>query len=120
MRQEMIGFWDGTGISWTICKQSAPRSRQITTPTPYHSIFTGRMLFLTPNEQCQSTEGELDEAAVKRVLTSLGVGVQVCSCTVLVVVAGCLTPPPGSAAGDAALQSLLTHCGAGGCCCWWW
>ena len=24
-----------SGISWTICKQSAPRSRQITTPTPY-------------------------------------------------------------------------------------
>jgi len=24
------------GISWTICKQSAPRSRQITTPTPHH------------------------------------------------------------------------------------
>jgi len=26
-------------ISWTICKQSAPCSRQITTPTPHHSIF---------------------------------------------------------------------------------
>jgi len=49
-------FGDGSGISWTICKQSVPRSRQITTPTPHHSIFTGRMLFLTPNEQCQSTE----------------------------------------------------------------
>jgi len=24
---------------------------QVTTPTPYHSIFTGWMLFLTPNEQ---------------------------------------------------------------------
>ena len=36
-----------SGISWTTCKQSAPRSRQITTPTP-HTIFTGRMLFLTP------------------------------------------------------------------------
>jgi len=46
-----------SGISWTICKQSAPCSRQITTPTPHHSIFTGRMLFLTPNQQCQSTEG---------------------------------------------------------------
>jgi len=21
-------FWDGGGISWTMCKQSAPRSRQ--------------------------------------------------------------------------------------------
>jgi len=46
-----------TGISWTICKQSAPRSRQITTPTPHRSMFTGRMLFPTPNQQCQSSEG---------------------------------------------------------------
>ena len=46
-----------SGISWTICKQSASCSRQITTPTPHHSIFTGRMLFLTPNQQRQSTEG---------------------------------------------------------------
>ena len=37
-----------TGISWTICKQSAPQSRQIATPTPHQSIFTGQML-LTPN-----------------------------------------------------------------------
>jgi len=27
----MLGFWGGSGISWTICKQSARRSRQITT-----------------------------------------------------------------------------------------
>jgi len=37
--------------------QSAPCSRQTTTPTPHHSIFTGRMLFLTPDQQRQSTEG---------------------------------------------------------------
>jgi len=30
-------------ISWTISKQSAPRSRQITTPTPHHPTFTGRV-----------------------------------------------------------------------------
>ena len=47
MRQEIVGFWDGGGISWTICKQSAPRCRQITRPTPHHSIFIGRMVFLT-------------------------------------------------------------------------
>ena len=35
----MMGFGDGSGISWTICKQSAPGSRQITTPIPHHSIF---------------------------------------------------------------------------------
>ena len=41
---------DGSGISWTVCKQTSPCSRQITTSTPHHSIFTGRMLFLTPNQ----------------------------------------------------------------------
>jgi len=41
-------------VSWTICKQSAPHSRQITTPTPHHSFFTGQMLFLTPNQQCEA------------------------------------------------------------------
>jgi len=46
----------GSGISWAICK-SAPRSRQITTPAPHRSVFTGRMPFLPPNHQCQSTEG---------------------------------------------------------------
>ena len=51
----MTGIWDGSGISWTMCKQSAPRCRQITAPTAHHSIFTGRML--SPNQQCQSTEG---------------------------------------------------------------
>ena len=49
----------GSGISWAICK-SAPRSRQITTPAPHHpttQFFTGRMPFLPPNQQHQSTEG---------------------------------------------------------------
>jgi len=45
-----------SGIRWTMCKQSAPRFRQITTPTPHHLIFTGRMLYLTPDQQSQSTE----------------------------------------------------------------
>ena len=47
----------GSGISWAICK-SAPRSRQITTPASHHSVFTGRMPFLPPNQQRQSTEGK--------------------------------------------------------------
>ena len=50
----------GSGNSWTICK-SAPRSRQITMPAPHHSVFTGRMPFLPPNQQCQSTEGRSTE-----------------------------------------------------------
>ena len=43
-----MGFGDGSGISWTICKQSAPRYRQITTPTPHQSTSTDRMFFPTP------------------------------------------------------------------------
>jgi len=45
------GVMGCSGISWTTCKQSAPCARQMTTPTPHHSIFTGRVLFLTPNQQ---------------------------------------------------------------------
>ena len=35
LKQETVS---GSGISWAICK-SAPRSRQTTTPAPYHSVF---------------------------------------------------------------------------------
>ena len=37
LQQETVS---GSGISWAICK-SAARSRQITTPAPHHSVFTG-------------------------------------------------------------------------------
>ena len=33
MRQEMMGFWDGSGINWIMRKQSAPCYRQITAPS---------------------------------------------------------------------------------------
>ena len=46
----------GSGISLAVCK-SAPCPRQITMPAPHHSVFTGRMPFLLPNQQRQSTEG---------------------------------------------------------------
>ena len=59
---------EGSGISWTICKQSTPRSRQITTPTPRHSVCTGRMLFLTPNQQCQNTEGSINSAQINNII----------------------------------------------------
>jgi len=52
LKQEM----SGSGISWAICK-AASHSRQRTTPAPHHSVFTGRMPFLPPNQQRQSTEG---------------------------------------------------------------
>ena len=31
--------WGSSGISWTICKSFAPRSRQMTMPAPRHSSF---------------------------------------------------------------------------------
>jgi len=45
MRQQITGFGNGSGTGRTICKRSTPRSM----PTPHHSIFTGQILFLTPN-----------------------------------------------------------------------
>jgi len=41
-----------------------------TTPTPHHSFFTGRMPFLPPNQQRQSTEGTINQAILK-ISTSL-------------------------------------------------
>jgi len=95
-------FWDGSGISWTICKQSAPRSRQTTTPTPHRSIFTGRMLFLTRNRKCQrrsianeagmclenltpnatpsSQKGREDKKKIRQVLSQLRSGCDKLSC----------------------------------------
>jgi len=53
MKQEMIGRqWHQLDHKQII----APRCRQITKPAPHHSFFAGRMLFLMPNQRCQSTE----------------------------------------------------------------
>ena len=53
LEQEIVS---GSGISWAICK-SAPHPGEITMPASHHSVFTGQMLFLLPNQQRQSTEG---------------------------------------------------------------
>jgi len=42
---------------WHPLRKFAPRSSQIIMPAPHHSVFTGRMPFLPPNQQRQSTEG---------------------------------------------------------------
>ena len=55
LKQETVS---SSGISWAMCK-SAPRSRQITTPAPHHSVFTVWMPFLPPNQQRQSCEGTI-------------------------------------------------------------
>jgi len=57
MRQEMMGFGDAVALAGPYAN-IAPHSRQITTSTPHHSIFTGQMLFPMPNQQCQSNEGK--------------------------------------------------------------
>jgi len=46
----------GSGTRCAICK-SAPRTRQTTRQHTTAQFFTGRMPFLPPNQQCQSTEG---------------------------------------------------------------
>ena len=50
----------GSRISWTICQSFASCYRHITVPAAYHLFFTGQMLFMTHNQQCQSTEGKKD------------------------------------------------------------
>jgi len=53
LEQEIVS---GSGISWAIGK-SAPRPIQTAMPAPHHSVFTGRMPFLPPNQLHQCTEG---------------------------------------------------------------
>ena len=54
LEQEIMS---GGGISRAMICEPAPRPRQITMPVPHHSVFTGQMAFLPPNQQRQSTEG---------------------------------------------------------------
>jgi len=42
-------------------KPFSPHSRQVTMPTPHHSLFTGRCI-PTSCQQCQSTECNSDRA----------------------------------------------------------
>ena len=54
LKQETVS---GSGISWAVAYASlhlAPDSNHANTPPQF---FTGRMPFLPPNQQCQSTEG---------------------------------------------------------------
>ena len=53
LEQEMVS---GSGICWAICKP-APHPRQ-PRQHPTTQFFTGRMPFLPPNQQRQSTEGK--------------------------------------------------------------
>jgi len=55
MKQELMGWhWHQMDHMQIICTYC----RHITLPAPHHSIFTGRMLFLLPYQQRQSTESK--------------------------------------------------------------
>ena len=54
LEQEIVS---GSGICWLYAK-SAPHPRQ-PRQHPTTQFFTGRMPFLPPNQQCQSTEGKV-------------------------------------------------------------
>ena len=60
LKQEIVS---GSGI-WAICK-SALCSRQKPCQHPTTQFFTGRMPFLSPNQQHQSTEGTLLHCVLK-------------------------------------------------------
>jgi len=47
----MTGFWEA------VASTGPYTHTQISTLTPHHSIITVWMLFLTSNQQCQSTQG---------------------------------------------------------------
>jgi len=80
----------------------APYSRQITTPAPHHSIFTGQMLFLMSNQQCQSTEGQKEPSCYRSNVTHLFQSTEVNT-----------NPWPESGLTGLLLSRLLTE----GCCC---
>ena len=54
LQQETVS---DNGISGWAVRKSAPCSSKIAMPTPHQSVFTGRVPFLPPNQQRQSTEG---------------------------------------------------------------
>jgi len=51
--------WVAVASAKPLCKSFVPHTRQVTTPATHHSIFTGWMLFLTTNQQCQSAEASI-------------------------------------------------------------
>jgi len=63
LKQETVS---GSGISWAM---SAPSSRQITTQHHTTQVFTGRMPFLPPNQQRQSTDGNTTLKAIDIIMT---------------------------------------------------
>ena len=59
MTQEMTGFWGGSSISWTICKQSAPRSRQKTTQHLITQFLQARCSFQRPTNSVKALKAHV-------------------------------------------------------------
>jgi len=57
MRQEMMGFGDDVASAGPYANNLHLAATENHITTPHHAVFTGRMLFLTPIQQCQSAEG---------------------------------------------------------------
>jgi len=64
-------WWGGSGISWTICKSSAPCSKQITTPVSRHSVFYRLDALPAAPKQCQSTGGKTLSIYVLHIYTHI-------------------------------------------------
>ena len=52
-----MGFWDALASVGPYANNLHLSPDMISTPAHHQSIFIGRMHFLMPNQQCQSTEG---------------------------------------------------------------
>jgi len=75
MRQDILRRqWHQLDNMQTICT-SLQRDYYINTPSLNFYCFTGQMLFLTPSQQCQSTEGIYSELVSSALLYTWLVGV---------------------------------------------
>jgi len=60
-RKTNLDFTEARDSEWQLHQlghMQVCTSLQTTTPARHHSVFTGRMPFLPPNQQRQSTEGK--------------------------------------------------------------
>jgi len=54
MRQEIMGFWDGSGISWTCCTSLQTDNHTSTSPLSFYGPDA-----LPDAQPCQRTEGNV-------------------------------------------------------------
>jgi len=59
MRQEMTVFWDAVASAGPYANKLHLAPERQPRQQPISQFFSGRVLFLTPNQQCQSSEGKI-------------------------------------------------------------